>query len=102
MSSAQIYSVYDYDTRSYDYFAAPLGEVPSSGHFRHAMSELAEGLAVPLPPNAVHVGRGETAQGIIASHGIAGIGGVGIGTVLFFGLLAGAAYWAWTKWGGKE
>jgi transglutaminase-like putative cysteine protease len=66
---AQIYSVYDYPTGVYHYYAGPLGEVPASGFHRKARNVLPEGLAVKLPPEAQPIGEGPAPQGIIATTG---------------------------------
>ncbi len=89
---AQIFSVYDYDTRLYRYYAAPLGNVPATGHFRPAHRKVAEGLAMPLPLGCMPIGEGQSAQGVIATTQ------VGEPLNLFFWgsvLVGGYLIWRW-------
>lgn len=69
------YSVFDYDTKSYNYFQAPgsppRGQRSVSGRSsEHGMSP--EALLEPLPPNAVFVGTGKEPRGILARKEISG------------------------------
>jgi hypothetical protein len=64
---AQTYSVYNYHTKQFDYFEAPLGEVPATGRFRRPSGKISpEQLAAALPANVQHVGSGEAPIGIIS------------------------------------
>lgn len=72
MKSAQVYSVFDYRTGTYDYYQAPLIDLPASGEFRAPRTVagvvVPETLAAKVPPGAQHVGKGEHPKGLIASH----------------------------------
>jgi hypothetical protein len=89
------YSVYNYGTKSYDYYddgkpspthagpppVAPMGDI----------GETPEAAAWRVPIGARKVGSGELPQGRIASMGGLPIGG----DAVKLGLLAVAAYFAW-------
>lgn len=68
----QTFSVFDYDTGKYRYFAAPIAALPLTGHYRAPRNRTPEGLAAPLPPHAQPVGDGAVPKGVIAT-----IGGIG-------------------------
>lgn len=64
---AQTYSVYNYHTRQFDYYEAPLAALPATGTFRSAHNKMVpEGLATPLPGNARLMGKGKEPIGMIA------------------------------------
>jgi len=69
----QIYSVYDYPTRRFRYFSAPLGVVPASGGFRTPRTVsgvvIPESVAMRVPHTAVPVGTGTEARGLVATLG---------------------------------
>lgn len=64
---SQVFSIYDYRRGVYDYYKAPLADVPASGFYRKASGRIAENMAASLPSGAVHLGEGDTPKGIIAS-----------------------------------
>lgn len=74
-----IFSVFDHNTRSFDYFEAPGTSVNYGARgtrYRaptqkpiNGLGYMPESLALPLPPNARHVGSGSKAKGIIATRG---------------------------------
>lgn len=102
------YSVYDYNRRCYDYYQA-LGEVPASGWMRAPTSsvEAPERLCARLPSNAVPVGSGKQAKGLIAVSSmpdggfLSGLGALadspGKLAVVVGGLAAAAVVWAWRR-----
>lgn len=102
MKSAQTYSVFDYRTGMYDYYQAPLVELPASGEFRSPRSVggvvVPEMLAVKVPPGARHTGRGEHPQGLIASH----LGEVSTGPGRFPMLVGGLLLLAGAVWFGSK
>lgn len=64
---AQTYSVYNYHTKQFDYYEAPLAALPATGTFRSAHNKLMpEGLATPLPVNARFMGKGKQPLGMVA------------------------------------
>lgn len=64
---AQTYSVYNYHTKQFDYYEAPLAALPATGTFRSAHNKLMpEGLATPLPVNSRFMGRGREPLGMVA------------------------------------
>jgi hypothetical protein len=72
---AQTFSVFDYDTGKYRYFAAPIAALPLTGHYRAPRNRTPEGLAAPLPPQAKQVGEGDVPRGVVAAApGISGLG----------------------------
>lgn len=64
---SQTFSVFDYDTGKYRYYAAPVAALPLTGHYRAPRNRTPEGLASPLPPTAKVVGQGEHPKGVIAT-----------------------------------
>ncbi len=68
----QTYSVYDYPTKVYRYYEAPLGKLPASGFFRAPVAlggvVISESVAAVLPAGAVAVGMGSRAKGLIATR----------------------------------
>ena len=100
MKSAQTYSVFDYRSGTYDYYQAPLVDLPASGEFRAPRTVagvvVPETLAVKVPPGAQHVGKGEHPKGLIASH-LAGVEPLPSPPRWAWGLaLVGAAVW-WSR-----
>ena len=75
------YSIFDYDTKSYNYFQAP-GTPPRgqreasarAGRGEHGFSP--ESLLAPLPSNAVPAGSGKEPRGILARHGGSALSGI--------------------------
>lgn len=72
MKERQIYSVYDYHKKSYDYYEAPLVTLPASGGFRpprHIEGVIIpESVATKVPRDARLVGHGDEARGLVATH----------------------------------
>lgn len=100
MKTSQLYSVFDYQTGSYDYYEAPLVDLPASGTFRAPRMVggvvVPESLAVKVPPGARHVGKGENPRGLISSH-LAGVEPLPSLPRWAWGLaLVGAAVW-WSR-----
>lgn len=92
---AQVYSVYDYRTGLYRYYAAPLGNVPASGYYRKARGPLAEHIAEKLPMAAQQIGEGPTAQGLVATA-TDRPGGIGLSpTTIAVVIGAGVVGWWW-------
>lgn len=72
---AQTFSVFDYDTGKYRYFAAPIAALPLTGHYRAPRNRTPEGLAAPLPAQAKQVGEGDEPRGVVsAAPSISGLG----------------------------
>ncbi len=72
---SQTFSVFDYDTGKYRYFAAPIAALPLTGHYRAPRNRTPEGLASPLPPHAKPVGEGSEPKGVVAAApSISGLG----------------------------
>lgn len=73
-----IYSVFDYDTKSYSYYQAPgsppRGQRSASGRGEHGLSP--ESLLAVLPRNAIPAGAGKEPHGIMARHGGRTLGGL--------------------------
>lgn len=96
------YSVYNYDTRQYDYYE---GSGPSGTHagsppktfMKSALGATPEQAAWKLPPNAVKVGSGAMPEGRIASRAsaLSGLGSIDVGTGGKIALALGIAYVAW-------
>lgn len=76
--SVLTYSVFDYDTKSYNYFQAPgtspRGQREASGRGEHGLSP--ESLLASLPSNAVPAGSGKEPRGILARHGGSALSGI--------------------------
>lgn len=61
-----IYSVYNYDDRSWDYYEG-VGSFPATGFFRKPLrTDAPEHMLLPLPPGASPVGSGPLPRGVIA------------------------------------
>jgi hypothetical protein len=77
-----IYSVWDHARREYDYYQTPnkngATQAPKPGHLRNKgeLGLTPEEAAWPLPANAVRVGGGKYAKGMIATSkgGLSGLG----------------------------
>ena len=80
LKSTLTYSVFDYDTKSYNYFQAPgsppRGQRAVSGRGEHGLSP--EALLAPLPSNAVSIGSGKEPRGILARRGGGSLAGLGM------------------------
>lgn len=94
-----VFSVYNYDTRSYDYFegrgpgGTHAGSPPvSSG--RSALGATPEQAAWRVPPGAVKIGSGPLPRGRIATRG-GGIALSGMGEGARWGVLALGLLVAW-------
>lgn len=61
------FSVFNYHTGRFDYYEAPMGELPASGFWRPVRGRSPEAAAERLPSGAAKVGEGEQAKGLIAS-----------------------------------
>ena len=98
MKDGQVFSTYRYVDGRYDYWSAPIGsvnDVPASGFMRKAKSNVAEGLAATLPANAVPIGQGDEAQGIVAVPRAST--GSWVFALLGVGVAAGGAWWWWRR-----
>lgn len=63
-----VYSVFDYRTGLYNYFAPPeQPSLPASGAMRPARGTTPESLALVLPEGCKQTGSGERARGVIAT-----------------------------------
>lgn len=89
-----IYSVYNYGTRSYDYYEGP---GPSGTHAgapplvaTGGLGETPESAAWRVPAGSRKIGSGEMPRGRIAS-----MGGTPSGTMVRFGVIALSALLAW-------
>lgn len=74
-----IYSIYNYGSRTYDYYQAPAksathAPVPPRANDQTAMGATADDAAWPLPLGARKVGSGPNAKGRIAKRGGGGMG----------------------------
>ena len=94
------YSVWNYGTQRYDYYAAPgdhpthAGAPPSRGSTRLGASP--EQAAWPLPAGAKKIGSGDFAKGRIASTSAGGgLGGVELSDPVAVGAMAVLAYVIW-------
>jgi hypothetical protein len=61
------FSVFNYQTGRFDYYEAPMGELPAAGFWRPVRGRFAEAAAERLPSGAAKVGDGVEAKGLIAS-----------------------------------
>lgn len=99
-----LYSVYNYGTKLYDYYAVNGGgrsahaPAPQRARGASAMGATPEQAAWKLPAGARHVGSGEEARGLIASsNGGGGLGGI-IGDSATGFELVGAGILLFTLW----
>ena len=94
-----IFSVYDYPSGKYHYYEAPMLP-PATGWFRAPIGSVPtpESIAEPLPENAVRVGEGSVAKGIIAAKDIGSFSlDFRIPNWAKFAAIAGVAYWLGKK-----
>jgi hypothetical protein len=96
-----IYSVYNHNSKSYDYFegSGPAGthaDAPPAPPLQHKTGASPAAAAWRLPWGAKKIGSGELPRGRIASSGIS-LGGLGDITsdLPAVGLAVGIAYLAW-------
>jgi hypothetical protein len=70
-----LYSVYNYNTKRYDYFEHGGASISSVAHFRHPQGNaidgtfLPEALTLTVPSGAKFTGSGDVARGVVARKG---------------------------------
>jgi hypothetical protein len=94
------YSVWNTDTRQYDYYRGPgpggtHAGSPPRRRSKTALGASPEDAAWKLPPSAVKTGSGDIPVGRIASIGNASALGIDTSDVVSVAVIAGLAYLAW-------
>lgn len=102
METSVIYSVYNYQTKLYDYYehaipgTAHAPKPPSATPIKAGMGAVPDRAAWPLPSGARHVGRGQLPKGRIATQGaIRGMGFGDFDSATNLLAIGGLAYLGW-------